>query len=138
MSKVSTPTRGGDAFILRLTKNLRLDSSGLNLVFEGLLLGASLQPHAKDTCSDPHKSGFQFMMLLLVQKECLSSFTGSRRCRRSTKRRQQMADKTEACEIAWTETKSQRYCHRWLGEGHNVDACTWQHLVGVSKSDLVL
>jgi hypothetical protein len=37
-----TPTHGGDAFGRELAKDHRIDSSGLNLNIEGLLLGVSL------------------------------------------------------------------------------------------------
>jgi hypothetical protein len=51
-SKASIPTHDGDAFGTRLTKNHRFGSSGLNLTFEGLLLGASLRLYMKDTSSN--------------------------------------------------------------------------------------
>jgi hypothetical protein len=41
-SSVSTPTHGGDTFGKELTRDHRFNSSGLNLTFEGLLLGVSL------------------------------------------------------------------------------------------------
>jgi hypothetical protein len=82
-NEASTPTRGGDAFGTRLAKNRWFGSSGLNLAFEGLLLGASLRLCAKVTRNEPHESCFQFMMLSFTQKEHLSSFARRRRCRRS-------------------------------------------------------
>jgi hypothetical protein len=42
-SSISTPTRGGDAFDKELARDCRFISSGLNLTFERLLLGASLR-----------------------------------------------------------------------------------------------
>jgi hypothetical protein len=58
-SSVSTPTRGGDAFGNGLTRDRRFNSSGLNPVSEGLLLGLSLCLKAKATSSNPHKLGPQ-------------------------------------------------------------------------------
>jgi hypothetical protein len=55
-SGASTPTHGGDTFGTRLAKVHRFGSSGLNLSFEGLLLGVSLRPHVKGTSSDPRQS----------------------------------------------------------------------------------
>jgi hypothetical protein len=52
-SEASTPTRGGDAFGTTLAKNHRFDSSGLNITFEGLLLGVSLRLYVSGTSSDP-------------------------------------------------------------------------------------
>jgi hypothetical protein len=52
-SYVSTPTHGDHAFGRDLTKGRRFSSSGLSLVFEGLLLGLSLCLHAKATSSSP-------------------------------------------------------------------------------------
>jgi hypothetical protein len=46
-------TRGGHAFDKELAKDHRFGSSGLNLAFEGLLLGASLRLGAKPTSSNP-------------------------------------------------------------------------------------
>jgi hypothetical protein len=56
--EASTPTRGGDAFGTELAKNQRFLSLGLNLAFEGLLLGRSLQPRVKGTHSEPHELSF--------------------------------------------------------------------------------
>jgi hypothetical protein len=53
-SEASTPTCGGDAFDMELTKSHRFGAPGLNLAFEGLLLGASLHTLAEGTSSDPH------------------------------------------------------------------------------------
>jgi hypothetical protein len=52
-SEASTLTQGGNAFGTKLARNHKFDSSGLNLAFEGLLLGASLHLHAKGISSDP-------------------------------------------------------------------------------------
>jgi hypothetical protein len=57
-SRGSTRTCGGDAFITRLAKNHRFDSSGLNLAFEGPLLGESLRVGPKGTYNNPQKLGF--------------------------------------------------------------------------------
>jgi hypothetical protein len=53
-SEASTPTYGGDAFGTKLGKNHKFFSLGLNLTFEGLLLGASLRIRVKGNDSDPH------------------------------------------------------------------------------------
>jgi hypothetical protein len=52
-SSVSTPTHGGDVFGKELTRDHRFGSSGLNLAFEGLLLGATLRLQVKATSSNP-------------------------------------------------------------------------------------
>jgi hypothetical protein len=53
---------GVTLFSKELGKDHRFGSSELNLVFEGLLLGASIHLHAKATSSDPryaqHEEGF--------------------------------------------------------------------------------
>jgi hypothetical protein len=54
---VLTPTHGGDAFNKELVRDHNFGSSGLNLAFEGLLLGASLCLQAKATLSNPCKLG---------------------------------------------------------------------------------
>jgi hypothetical protein len=51
---------------MRLTKNRRFGSLGLNLAFEGVLLGVSLWLHMKGTCSDPHNSIFFWIHETLV------------------------------------------------------------------------
>jgi hypothetical protein len=56
--KLQPPTCGGDAFDMELIKNHRFGSSGLNLAFEELLLGASLHTLVEGTRSDPRQSGF--------------------------------------------------------------------------------
>jgi hypothetical protein len=81
-SEVSTPTHGGDAFGMELTKNRKFSSSGLNLAFEGLLLGVSLRRRVKGTRNEPRESGFRSTMLSFTQKEHLSSFVGKCSCRR--------------------------------------------------------
>jgi hypothetical protein len=57
MSLVSTSTCGGDAFGKEITRHHRFGSSGLNLTFKGLLLGASLHLHEKATSSNPSMLG---------------------------------------------------------------------------------
>jgi hypothetical protein len=57
-SEFSTLTRGGNTFSTELTKNYRFSSSGLNLAFEGLLLGASHCFYVKGTHNEPRESGF--------------------------------------------------------------------------------
>jgi hypothetical protein len=54
LSQASTPTRGGDPFGMKLTKNHRFGSSGFNLTFERLLLGASFRLRVKGAPSNPH------------------------------------------------------------------------------------
>jgi hypothetical protein len=44
---------------MKLAKSRRFGSSGLNLVFEGLLLEVSLCILMEGTRSDPNQSGFQ-------------------------------------------------------------------------------
>jgi hypothetical protein len=51
--EASTPSHRGDAFGTKLARDRRFDSSGLNLAFEGLLLGASLRLCARATSSNP-------------------------------------------------------------------------------------
>jgi hypothetical protein len=51
-----TLTHGGDAFGRELVGNHRFGSSGLNLVFEGLLLEMILRLRVKATSSNPCKS----------------------------------------------------------------------------------
>jgi hypothetical protein len=58
MSEASTPTHRGDTFGMKLTKNCRFDSSGLNLAFEGLLLGESLRCDMKGTHSEACELAF--------------------------------------------------------------------------------
>jgi hypothetical protein len=53
MNEASSLTHGGDAFGKELIKDRRFGSSGLNLTFEGLLLGSSLRLRAKPTSSNP-------------------------------------------------------------------------------------
>jgi hypothetical protein len=107
-NEASTPTRGGDAFGTRLAKNRWFGSSGLNLAFEGLLLGASLRLRAKVTRNEPHESCFQFMMLSFTQKEHLSSFARRQKVPKVSKRRLQIAGGTEACGTARAESRSRR------------------------------
>jgi hypothetical protein len=45
--EVSTPTRGGDTFGVNSSNDRRFDSLGLNLIFNGLLLGVSRRRHMK-------------------------------------------------------------------------------------------
>jgi hypothetical protein len=52
-SEASTPTSRGDALGTKLAKNHRFGSPGLNLAFEGLLLGANLWLYVKGTGSIP-------------------------------------------------------------------------------------
>jgi hypothetical protein len=51
--EASTPSHRGDAFGTKLARDRRFDSSGLNLAFEGLLLGASLRLCVRATSSNP-------------------------------------------------------------------------------------
>jgi hypothetical protein len=53
MDEASTPTRGGDAFGTELAKDRKFGSSGLNHIFEGLLLGASISLRMRATSSNP-------------------------------------------------------------------------------------
>jgi hypothetical protein len=57
-SEASTPTGRDDAFGMELSESCRFGSSGLNLAFEGLLLGASLHIPVEGTRSNPRQSGF--------------------------------------------------------------------------------
>jgi hypothetical protein len=45
--EVSTPTRGGDTFGVNSSNDRRFGSLGLNLIFNGLLLGVSQRRHMK-------------------------------------------------------------------------------------------
>jgi hypothetical protein len=75
-SEASIPTCVGDAFGTELTKSYRFGSSGLNLTFEGLLLGVSISILMEGTRSDPASRVVGFITLLLTQRECLSCFAG--------------------------------------------------------------
>jgi hypothetical protein len=55
--KISTPTRGGDAFGKELTRDRSFASLGWNLFFEGLLFGVSLYLRVKATSCKPRKLG---------------------------------------------------------------------------------
>jgi hypothetical protein len=77
------PNPRGDAFGIELTKNSRLLSSGVNLAFERLLLGASLQLQLKITSSNPRESGSEPTTPTYNMKEALLCFAGKRRHRRS-------------------------------------------------------
>jgi hypothetical protein len=74
MREASTPTCGGDAFIMRLTKNHKFGSSELNLTFERLLLGASIRLRAKGTCSDPRKFGLLIHDTFIHPKGVFATF----------------------------------------------------------------
>jgi hypothetical protein len=78
-----SPNPRGDAFGIELTKNSRLLSSGVNLAFERLLLGASLQLQLKITSSNPRESGSEPTTPTYNMKEALLCFAGKRRHRRS-------------------------------------------------------
>jgi hypothetical protein len=81
--EASTPTRGGDSFDTELAKDRRFGSLGLNLAFEGLLLGASLRLHVRATSSDPTSRGSGSITLSQVRKEDRSCFAGNEGHRRS-------------------------------------------------------
>jgi hypothetical protein len=72
-SEASIPTRGGDAFVMRLTNNRRFSTLGLNLIFEGLLLGASLRLHVKGT-GNPHKFGLSVHDAFIHPKGVFAKF----------------------------------------------------------------
>jgi hypothetical protein len=73
----SNPTRGGDTFGIELAKNHRFSSSGLNLTFERLLLGASSHLHVKAASSDPAGWVPELMVPPLTGKEGPSCFAGN-------------------------------------------------------------
>jgi hypothetical protein len=76
-------THGGDAFSKELVKNHMFGSSGLNLVFEGLLLGVSLHLRVRTTSSNPRKSDSESAAPAHNAKEAPLCFVGSQRYRRS-------------------------------------------------------
>jgi hypothetical protein len=56
-NSVSFPTRGGDAFGIELTRDHRFGSSGLNLAFDGLLLGGELSSPSEGYIMQPPQVG---------------------------------------------------------------------------------
>jgi hypothetical protein len=57
--KLQPQLAGGDVFNTELTKSHKFGSSGLNLAFEGLLLGVSLCIPMDGTHNDPCQLGFR-------------------------------------------------------------------------------
>jgi hypothetical protein len=80
LSEASTPTCGGDAFGMELAKCHMFSLSGLNLTFEGLLLGVSLRILMEGTHNDPHKSSFRIRNTLAHVEGMPAMFARSRRC----------------------------------------------------------
>jgi hypothetical protein len=94
---------------MRLAKNHKFGSSGLNLVFEGQRLGASILLCVKGTCSDPRMLGFRIHDTLVYSKVVLVEF-----CRKSEvpevfDRKHRMTDEMKACGTAAAEATSRRH-----------------------------
>jgi hypothetical protein len=124
-SEASTPTRRGDAFVTRLTKNRRFGSSGLNLASEGLLLGVSHRLRAKGTYSDPRKFRLFVHDAFVHPKGAFVTF-----CRE--------VQMPKAPKWKRPSNGSEAHCWRPRGEGPRTNVYTWRHLIGVSKSDSVM
>jgi hypothetical protein len=56
-NSVSLPTRGGDTFGIELTRDRTFGSSGLNLAFDGLLLGGELSSLSEGYIMQPPQVG---------------------------------------------------------------------------------
>jgi hypothetical protein len=72
-----TLTHRGDAFGREHVGKHRFSSSGLNLAFEGLLLGASLHLRVKATSSNPRKSDPELAMPMHNAREAPLCFAGN-------------------------------------------------------------
>jgi hypothetical protein len=100
-SLVSTPThRGGDDFGKELTRHRRFGSSGLNLAFEGLVLGVSLCFCAKVTSSNPRQLGHHVHNASALHAKNVLQVVPERRSRR--------ADRAKAHGAVWVKAVSQR------------------------------
>jgi hypothetical protein len=77
-SEASTPTSEDDAFGTKLTKSHRFGSSGLNLIFEGLLLGQAFMYLQRVPAATPANQVSGFPIHSLMWKEYSSCF-----CRKS-------------------------------------------------------
>jgi hypothetical protein len=93
---------------MKLTKNRRLGSSGLNLAFEGLLLRASLRLHAKGTRSEPRELTFS-SDTFVHPKGAFVMFYRKPKVPEVPRWRQRAAGATEAHSTKRVEAKSRRH-----------------------------
>jgi hypothetical protein len=107
-SEASTPTCGGDAFGTELTKSCWFGSSGLNLTFEGLLLGVSIRMLAEGTHSEPRQSGFWIHNALTHAMGVSALFCRRLKASRVSKRRLQWINGTKACRTTQAKVRCRR------------------------------
>jgi hypothetical protein len=107
-SEASTPTCGGDAFCMKLDESRRFGSSGWNLTFKGLLLGASLRLLMEGTRSDPRQSGFLIHNTLAHAEGVFAMSCRKPKVSRVSKWRLRWTGGTEAHGTAQAEVKSWR------------------------------
>jgi hypothetical protein len=76
-SEASPPTYGGDAFAMKLVKNHRFGSSGLNLAFDGLLLGAAFGAARRVPSTNPSSQDFGSRCFLSLKRSVCQVLQGS-------------------------------------------------------------
>jgi hypothetical protein len=82
---------------MELAETHRFDSSGLNIIFEGLLLGVSLCVLVEGTCSDPRQSGFRISNALTHVEGISVVFYRKLKVSGASTRRLRWTDGAEAC-----------------------------------------
>jgi hypothetical protein len=120
----------GDAFNTEeLAKSCRFDSSGLNLAFEGLLLGVSLRTLVEGTCSEPRQLGSRIPNILDYAREMLVVFCKKPKVSEVPMQRQRRIDGTEACVTERAEARVQKWGANHQSEvpraAQHVEALHW-------------
>jgi hypothetical protein len=111
LSEASTPTCGGDTFDTKeLTISHRFASIGLNLAFEGLLLGVILRTIAEGTRRYPRLSGSQILNTFDYAKDMLIMFCKEPKVPVASMRRLRWISGKKACVTEQVEARMRRWC----------------------------
>jgi hypothetical protein len=102
-SKVSTATRGGDAFCMRLTENHRFCSSGFETHIQGGYCWWRAFSSARKVLAASTTSQ------VFDPKEAFAKFCRKAQVPKASKRRQRTADRTEARGTVCAKVRSQRH-----------------------------